>query len=99
MLKLFYTLINDIQEKIYLCEIEIDENIDNWITLSNEIFTLPEFHWEGSHLPLVNSKAGMAFNYVNQLRDPYFYKENNKQYLFYSIAGEKGIGILKIKDD
>lgn len=94
-LKLFYTLINDNPEKIYLCEIEIDENIDNWLTLSNEEFTLPEFKWEGSHLPLVNSKAGMAFNYVNQLRDPYFYKEDNKQYLLYSIAGEKGIGILK----
>ena len=99
VLKLFYTLINDIQEKIYLCEIEIDENIDNWITLSNEIFTLPEFHWEGVHLPQYTSTPGTEFNYVNQLRDPYFYKDNNKQYLLYSISGEKGIGILKIKDD
>ena len=37
----------------------------------------------------------MAFNFVNQLRDPFFYKEKNKQYLLYSIAGEKGIGILR----
>ena len=79
--------------------LEIDENIDNWITLSNEIFTLPEFHWEGVHLPQYTSTPGTEFNYVNQLRDPYFYKDNNKQYLLYSISGEKGIGILKIKDD
>ena len=95
VLQLFYSLINDTQEKIYLCELEIDEDINNWITLSNEVFTLPEFKWEGAHLPIDKSKAGMAFNFVNQLRDPFFYKEKNKQYLLYSIAGEKGIGILR----
>lgn len=97
VLKLFYSLINDIQEKIYLCELKIDENISNWITISNEVFTLPEFKWEGAHLPKINSTPGTSFNYVNQLRDPYFYKEDKKEYLLYSIGGEKGIGILKIK--
>ncbi len=96
ILSLFYSLIGDSQEKIYLCKLKISENPDEWNIISNEIFTLPEFKWEGVHLPKINSTPGTSFSYVNELRDPYFYKEDNKEYLLYSIGGEKGIGLLKI---
>ena len=98
ILEIYYSIVGDLQEKIYLCKLKLDIDIDNWEVISNEIFTSPEFKWEGSHLPLLNSNLGTAFNPVNQLRDPYLFDGKDNQFLLYSIAGEKGIGILRIKE-
>jgi hypothetical protein len=37
---------------------------------------------------------------VNQLRDPcYFRDADGKEYLLYSVAGEHGIAIVRLRDE
>ena len=97
ILEIYYSLVGDLQEKIYLCKIKLDKDVDKWEVISNEVFIKPEFKWEGILAPMIESKPGTAFDYVNQLRDPHFFEnEHDDKFLLYSVAGEKGIGISRI---
>jgi hypothetical protein len=38
----------------------------------------------------------VAYGYVNQLRDPALYLEDDRTFLLYVVAGESGIGLAEI---
>jgi hypothetical protein len=59
----------------------------------------PEFDYEGVNLPLEPSRRGHIDVRVHQLRDPAIYKEADKTYLLYSVAGENGIAVAEIEFD
>ena len=48
-------------------------------------------------MPMVPSARGAIMDKVHQLRDPAFFKTNNKEYLFYCVAGEQGIAIAELQ--
>ncbi len=89
---LFYTIVGDTPEHIYMSnlDIEIPEVTDCKSLIK------PEIEYEGSNSPLEPSVYGKAMESVNQLRDPFIYKENNRFFLFYTICGEKGIALCEI---
>lgn len=94
ILNLFYTIVGDIPEKIYLIRL----NLDNWDVIDNQLITLPQFEYEGNKMSLVPSSFGSTYSKVNQLRDPYVFVEDDKKYLFYSVAGERGIAVAKLTE-
>ena len=57
----------------------------------------PETDWEGANLPIKTSRSGHIDVPVNQLRDPTIYQEKGETYLLYSVAGEGGIAVARIK--
>ena len=57
----------------------------------------PDFPWEGSDAPLVESVRSTAYGHVNQLRDPAILEDGDRLFLFYAVAGESGIGVAEIK--
>ena len=57
----------------------------------------PERPWEGADAPLEPSIRSVAYDHVNQLRDPAVHSEDGRHYLLYSVAGESGIGIAEIE--
>ena len=59
----------------------------------------PEFDWEGANAPLVPSVRSTAYGHVNQLRDPAILVNNDEVFLYYAIAGESGIAVVKIEID
>lgn len=92
-LYLFYTTIGDIPESIKVCEI----NLKTWKPVSVDILVKPTEDWEGGNLPLTKSRPGSSTVYgggaVKELRDPCVYDG----YLLYSLKGELGIGISRLK--
>jgi hypothetical protein len=57
----------------------------------------PEYEWEGCDLPVEPSLLGRAEKPVNQLRDPEIFRDHDgARYLFYAVAGERGIGVARL---
>ena len=96
ILSLFYTIIGESPESIYVCRI----NLDEWEVLDVELLTKPTEEYEGSKLPLSVSRPGSSTIYaggpVRELRDPCIYTEGSDIYLLNSIKGELGITISKL---
>lgn len=84
-LSIFYSLVEEAPERIYVLKI-----ID-WEVVDNYELTRPEIEFEGSLQPLVQSKFGMALGFSNQLRDPCIFQDEDKRYMFYCYGGESGI--------
>lgn len=57
----------------------------------------PQTDWEGVNEPLKPSGWGAARGPVHQLRDPAIYAEDGRLYLLYSVAGEQGIAIARVR--
>lgn len=90
ILHIFYSKVGEAPESLYICVIK------DWEIISNYKFKEPEYDWEGSKQPKDKSKFGMALGFVNELRDPYIFEEDNNLYLLYSYGGESGIAIGKL---
>ncbi|MCM8532281.1 MAG: discoidin domain-containing protein, partial [Lentisphaeraceae bacterium] len=102
-LEVWYTSRGDMPERIFSTTIDLSQNDwQNWdskITNQESVHTemlRPEVDWEGVNYPLAISANGSESG-VNQLRDPALFQDTDgKRYLFYSGAGEEGIGIASI---
>lgn len=95
-LSVFFSQAHDCPEHILMSQIEL---IPDWMTwqASEPVSVLkPEMEYEGADCPLVPSERGSVHEPVCQLRDPAIYREADKSYMLYSVAGEQGIGIAEI---
>ncbi len=96
LLSVFFSRVGDTPESIMFAKTKL---IGDWTTwrLSPPVKILePEMDYEGVALPLRPSKGGYARDPVRELRDPCVYREGDKLYLLYSVAGESGIAIAQL---
>lgn len=91
ILYIFYTVVGEAPESLYVCKIQ------NWEIVDNYKFKEPKYSWEGANQPKNYSRFGMAHNFVNELRDPCIFKEDDNLYLLYSYGGESGIALSKLE--
>ena len=77
-----------------------DESWRGWKgDFPNQELIRPEEDWEGASLPLDISELGGETTPRHQLRDPDVFEDTDgRTYLFYSGAGEQGIGLAHSKD-
>ena len=98
-LELFYTLRGDSPERIYVSNMSLSSsNWNNWnINIpGNELMRAVGGWEEGQRTPSA-SQGGAATN-VNQLRDPDIFEDTDGAiYMYYSGAGEEGIGVAAIE--
>ena len=95
-LYVFFTKVGDIPEKILFSKINLSQKSDKWAPSEPKEVTRPEFDWEGANLPLQKSARSSINMPVNQLRDPFIFKEKENVYMFYAVKGESGIAISKL---
>jgi hypothetical protein len=95
-LYIFYTRKGDAPERILVSTVELSDDWEQWRASKPVEVMRPEKKYEGVNNPIKPSKKGKGVN-VHQLRDPYLFEDNGRQYLFYSIAGEMGIAMAEIK--
>ncbi|MHA1784467.1 MAG: hypothetical protein ACTSVE_04670 [Candidatus Helarchaeota archaeon] len=95
-LEVYWTRVKDSPERILLSKIKLSQDWWQWKASEPLEILRPEENWEGANLPVEPSKRGPVNEKVCQLRDPEIYEENNKIYLLYVVAGEKGIAIAEI---
>jgi hypothetical protein len=89
-LYIFYSVVGEAPESLYVCKIV------DWEVKDNYKLRQPKYRWEGSNRPLVPSSFGMPLGFVNQLRDPCIFVDKSL-YLLYSYGGEAGIAISKLE--
>ncbi|MFH0862343.1 MAG: hypothetical protein V1875_04855 [Candidatus Altiarchaeota archaeon] len=98
-LYVFYSRIGDSPERILMSTMDLSTgDYNNWTLTHPPVEILrAEMPWEGSDIAPQKSTEGSAPEHVNQLRDPYIFKDSDgKTYLFYCGAGEEAIGVAEI---
>jgi len=98
-LHIFYSRRGDSPERIQMSVIDLKvSNWEQWDATYPPIEILKAVPgWEGGELSLKPSDKGPAPENVNQLRDPYFFEDNDgSMYLFYTGRGEDAIGITAL---
>lgn len=96
VLSIFYSNAHDCPERILLSTIELTPDWMDWTPSEPVTVLQPETECEGINLPLLPSERGWAPEPVCQVRDPAIYRENDKTYLLYTVAGEQGIAIAEM---
>ena len=71
---------------------------NEWQPTEPKSLLFPEMDYEGGHRPRAASERGWAPEREWQLRDPCIYREGDRTYLLYSIAGEHGIALAELFD-
>jgi hypothetical protein len=98
-LQVLYTRIGDCPERIMMSTMDLSVgDYGFWdSTFPPREILQAELDWEGGDIPPTNSQGSTAPENVNQLRDPYIFKDSDGTlYLFYCGRGEDAIGVAHI---
>jgi len=93
----FYTRVGDAPERILLSVVDLTPNWEDWQASTPIDVLEPERDYEGGNLALRPSVRGLAPEPVRELRDPAVFDDGKFLYLLYSVAGEKGIAIARMR--
>ncbi|MBP0904051.1 hypothetical protein ACFSKN_09125 [Mariniflexile gromovii] len=94
----FYSQKGDAPERILKCEVNLSEGTwKDWKAGDQTEVLKPEKDYEGVNLPIQESVKGFSKVPMHELRDPAIFIDKNEVYLYYSIAGEFGIAVAKLK--
>ncbi len=97
-LRLFYSIRGDSPERIFLSNISLGNNWNNWsVNIPGTELLRAVGGWEEGQRTPSPSASGQQIN-VNQLRDPdVFEDDDGSLYLYYTGAGEEGIGVAALQ--
>lgn len=95
-LQVFYTDVGDAPERILLSTIDLTKDWMNWSETPAQLILAPEEAYEGADCPNEPSVRGLIPHRARQLRDPAIYREGDRTFLLYSIAGENGIAAAEL---
>jgi len=98
-LNVFWTEVGDTPEHIKLSKIDLTGDWQQWSEGPAVEILKPQRPWEGADAKLVPSVRSVAYGKVNQLRDPAIFLEGEDIYLLYAVAGESGIGIVRLDSE
>ena len=97
MLHIFYTVVGDYPERIYYAQVDLRPDWTEWTETAPTEVLRPETAYEGADLPLEQSKGGMSTGRERALRDPAILNDDGRLYLYYTVAGETGIAVARIR--
>jgi len=98
-LTIFYSRAGDCPEHILYATIALSDDWLSWRASAPVSVLRPAEPYEGAHVPVASSQRGAVHEPVHQLRDPCIFTEDNRTYLLYSVAGERGIAIAELEMD
>jgi len=98
VLSVFYTDVGDNPERILLATIALTPDWRDWKESKPVTVLQPELPYEGADAPRAPSVRGLVHGPVCQLRDPAIFREGNRTWLLYSVAGENGVAIAELFD-
>lgn len=98
-LYLFYSRKGDAPERILMSIVDLTGDWNDWTASSPIDVIRPQEDYEGGQYRIKPSLGGKGIREgrnLCQLRDPYVFEEDGRLYLFYSIAGERGIAMAEM---
>ena len=96
-LDIYYSNVGDAPERIKRTTVDLRGDWTAWKGTAPVEILRTETDDEGVDQPIEVSSGGASHEPVHQVRDPYVFVENERLYLVYSIAGEKGLGIAELR--
>jgi hypothetical protein len=93
----FLTRTGDDPEHVMLSTIDLSRPWLEWRASEPVTVLVPEEDWEGARLPAAPSESGLARGPHRQLRDPAIFEEDGETWLLYSVAGESGIAMARLR--
>ncbi len=96
LLYVFWTQVGHAPERILLSTIDLAVSWTHWKESEPVEVLRPERDWEGAGEPNEPSIRSVAYDPVNQLRDPAVFEEDGRVFLLYAVAGESGIAIAEL---
>jgi hypothetical protein len=91
-----FTRIGDAPEHIRFGHVDLLMPMDRWRLEAHAPLLMPELDWEGATIAVAPGRAGAAVVPENALRDPFLLRSGEDVWLFYSFAGEQGIGLARL---
>ncbi len=91
----FQSRYGDAPEHIMVSTLKLTPDWNEWTPSEPVTVLKPEKDFEGVDEPIEPSAGGLSRGPVHQLRDPAIYREDDRIYLLYSVAGEYGIAITR----
>jgi hypothetical protein len=97
ILRVFFTRKRDAPERVLLGTIDLTEDWRRWRVAGTDEIMRPALPYEGVNLPIVSSRLGPAARGgEHALRDPAVLESDGRTWLFYTLAGECGIGVAEL---
>jgi len=98
-LQVFYSSRGDEPERIKMSTIDLTVGHDNWnATNPGEEIIQAELDWEGGNITPAPSESGAAPENVNQLRDPYIFRDSDGEiYLIHTARGEDSLALVLLQ--
>jgi hypothetical protein len=96
-LTIFFSRRGDRPERILVTSVRLTGDWKSWRIAEPVTLLEPEKDYEGADLPLETSRTGAAKGRLRELRDPAIYREGDRTWLLYSVAGESGIALAELR--
>jgi hypothetical protein len=97
ILHIFFSSSHDTPERIYYTQSILNSDSKSWSSQSFQCVMQAKEVWEGGNLIPKLSEGGAAKTILNEVRDPFIFKDyDGKIYLFYCAGGERGIGMAQV---
>jgi hypothetical protein len=93
----YFSCVGHRPERILATVVDLKGEPETWKAHGAIEVLRPETPEEGAGLPLAFSKGGISLTRVHELRDPAVYRDGGDAWLFYSIAGEHGLGLARLR--
>jgi len=93
----YFSFVGHRPERILCTTVDLKGAPETWKAKGTYEVLRPETEAEGAKYPLAFSNGGISRTRVNELRDPTVMRDGDDAWLVYSIAGEHGLGLAKIR--
>lgn len=97
ILRVYFSEVGDAPERIKMrCIFWNSSSPEQSLYSSKVTLLVPQEIYEGSEIRVAPSQEGAATGLVNQLRDPFFFSDSGRRFLFYACGGESGIAVVEL---
>jgi len=97
VLHVFYTVVGDYPERILYAQVDLRPDWTEWTATAPVEVMRPETTYEGADLPMIQSRGGMSAGRERALRDPAILDADGQLFLYYTVAGEAGIAVARVR--
>lgn len=94
---IYFTRIGDAPETIRRAPMTLQGDWHTWRAGESQVVLAPQEPYEGADLPVTPSRSGASRTREHAVRDPHVFVEDGQRYLVYSVAGESGLAIARLR--
>jgi len=96
-LHLFFSRVGDAPERILASTVELLDDWNAWRPSIEQTVLFPKENYEGLSERVAPSTYGPVHTVARQLRDPFVFEDEGELYLLYTVGGEHGIAIARLR--